>query len=248
MPEEGVLISERTAAKLGAREGDPVEVETLLGTGPSRRAALKIAGVNQQLVGGGSFVSIDQANGILQERSLVSGVMLKVDPGTFHVVEKKLDDMTAISSVLSRQKELANFDKNLEAMIYSILIMVMFAMVMGFAIVYNSSVISFSERKRELASLRVLGFTNREVSGLLMKENMLQSLLGVALGLPLGRLMTQGYISAVSTDLFTMPLVIYPQTYFLSTAGGLLFIWVAHLVAVRGVKKLDLVDVLKNRD
>jgi len=45
-----------------------------------------------------------------------------------------------------------------------------------------------------------------------------------------------------------MPVVIYPQTYILSTAGGLLFIWVAHLVAVRGVKKLDLVDVLKNRD
>lgn len=248
LPEEGVLISEKTAVKLGVREGDWVEVETLLGTGPSRRAALKIAGVNQQLVGGGSFVSIDQANDILQEKSLVSGVMLKVDPGTFHVVEKKLDDMTAVSSVLSRQKELANFNKNLEAMIYSILIMVMFAMVMGFAIVYNSSVISFSERKRELASLRVIGFSNREVSGLLLKENVLQSLLGVALGLPLGRLMTQGYISAVSTDLFTMPLVIYPQTYFLSAAGGLLFIWVAHLVAVRGVKKLDLVDVLKNRD
>jgi len=248
LPEEGVLISERTAAKLGAREGDLIEVETLLGTGPSRRTTLKIAGVNQQMIGGGSFVSIDQANSILQERSLVSGAMLKVDPGTFGAVERKLDDMTAVSSISSRQKELDNFNKNLEAMIYSIIIMVIFALVMGFAIVYNSSVISFSERKRELASLRVLGFTNGEVSGLLLKENLLQSLLGVALGLPLGRLITQGYVNAVSTELFTMPVVIYPQTYILSTAGGLLFIWVAHLVAVRGVKKLDLVDVLKNRD
>ncbi|RYD03532.1 hypothetical protein N752_19180 [Desulforamulus aquiferis] len=126
--------------------------------------------------------------------------------------------------------------------------MVFFAIILGFAIVYNSSIISFSERKRELASLRVLGFTNREVSGLLFKENLLQSLLGVILGLPFGLLLAKGYIQAVSTDLFTFPVVIYPSTYLLSALGGLFFILVAHRMASRGVSKLDLVEVLKNRD
>ncbi|MHB8917917.1 MAG: FtsX-like permease family protein [Desulfocucumaceae bacterium] len=248
IPEEGLLISERTASKLGIREGDKVEVETLLGTGPSRRAVLTVVGINRQLVGGGSFLSLEQANLILQERHLVSGVMLKVDPGKSGAVEEKLNDMNRVSSILSRQKELDNFNKNLEAMVYSIAILVAFSVVMGFAIVYNSSVISFAERKRELASLRVLGFSTREVSGLLLKENLLQSLLGVAAGLPFGRLMGQGYVNAVSTDLFTMSVVVYPMTYFWSALGGVFFIAVAHLMAVRGVKKLDLVDVLKNRD
>ncbi|HBV96387.1 MAG: hypothetical protein JL50_14300 [Peptococcaceae bacterium BICA1-7] len=248
IPGEGLLISEKTADKLGARVGDRVEIETLLGTGPSRRASVKVVQINRQLVGGGSYVSLEQANQVIQERRLASGVMLKVDPGRFVALEEELNDMNNVSSISSRQKELDNFNKNLEAMVYSIAIMVIFAVVMGFAIVYNSSVISFAERKRELASLRVLGFTSREVSGLLLKENLFQSILGVAIGLPFGRLMSQGYINAVSTDLFTIPVVIYPLTYFWSALGGVFFIAVAHLLAVRGVKRLDLVDVLKNRD
>lgn len=248
VPDQGLLISQRTADKLGAKVGDSVEVETLLGIGPARYALIKIVGINRQLVGGGSFVSLEQANLILQERQLVSGVMLKVDPAFTAQLEEELEEMTAVSSILSRQKELDNFNKNMEAMVYSISIMVFFALLLGFAIVYNSSVISFSERQRELASLRVLGFTIKEVSGILLKENLLQSLLGVTLGLPFGYLMVKGYISAVSTDLFTMPVIIYPTTYIYSALGGFFFILVAHLLAVRGVRRLQLVEVLKNKD
>lgn len=248
IPEEGLLVSQRTADRLGAKVGDTVEVETLLGIGPARYAQVKIVGINRQLVGAGSFVSLDQANLILQERQLASGVMLKMDPAFTAQLEEELEDMTAVSSILSRQQELGNFNQNMDAMVYSISIMVIFALLLGFAIVYNSSVISFSERQRELASLRVLGFTIKEVSGILLKENLLQSLLGVALGLPFGYLMVKGYISAVSTDLFTMPVIIYPTTYIYSALGGFFFIIVAHLLAVRGVRQLQLVEVLKNKD
>lgn len=248
LPEEGILISQKTATKLGAQVGDRVSVETLLGLGPSRRADLKIVGVNRQLVGGGTYIGLAQANRLLQESQLISGVMLKTDPGQAKQIEEKLNAMTGVASILSRQKELNNFNQNLGSMIYSISIMILFAVVLGFAIVYNSSVISFAERKRELASLRVVGFTTREVSGLLLKENLLQSLLGVTLGLPFGRFMVQAYAKAVSTDLFTMPVAVYPQTYVYSALGGIFFILVAHRFAVKGIKQLDLVDVLKNRD
>lgn len=207
-----------------------------------------MAGINRQLVGGGSYLNLEQANLIIQERHLVSGVMLKVDPGRSGAVEEKLNEMNNVSSIASRRQELANFNKNMEAMVYSITIMVAFALLMGFAIVYNSSVISFAERKRELASLRVLGFSGAEVSSLLLKENLLQSLLGVAAGLPFGWLISRAYVNAVSTDLYSLPLVISPLTYFWSALGGVLFIAAAHLLAVWGVKRLDLVEALKNRD
>ncbi|MTI83177.1 MAG: ABC transporter permease [Firmicutes bacterium] len=248
VPAKGLLISRRTANKLGAQVGDMVQVETLLGIGPARHDIIKIVGINRQLVGGGSFVSLQQANLMLQERQLASGVMLKVDPAFTAHMEEELEDMTEVSSILSRQKELDNFNQNMDAMIYSISILVFFSLLLGFAIVYNSSVISFSERQRELASLRVLGFTISEVSGILLKENLLQSLLGVALGLPFGYLMVKGYISALSTDLFTMPVIIYPTTYIYSALGAFFFIMVAHLLAVRGVRQLQLVEVLKNKD
>lgn len=246
--EEGILISQRTARKLGVKPGDTVTVETLLGLGQSRQAKITVTGINRQMIGESSYISINLANRILQESRLASGVMLKIQPGTEKSIEKQLKDMTEIASISSRQKELDNFNKNLESMVYSISIMIFFAVVLGFAIVYNSSVISFAERKRELASLRVVGFTSGEVSGLLLEETLLQTVVGVALGLPFGLLMARSYIQAVSTDLFTMPVVVYPLTYFLSALGGTFFIITAHLLASRGVKKLDLVDVLKNRD
>jgi putative ABC transport system permease protein len=116
--------------------------------------------------------------------------------------------------------------------------------------VYNTAVVSFSERRRELASLRVVGFTSGEVSGLLLKETVLQSAVGVVLGLPFGYLLARGIIAAQaqSTDLYTLPVVISLQTYLFAALGGILFILVAHRFAARGVARLDLVEVLKNRD
>jgi len=248
VPGDGLLISQRTAGKLGAKVGDMVEVETQLGIGPSRQTPVKIVGISNQLVGGGCFASLQQANVLLQERQLISGVMLKVDP-TFNAgLEAELEEMTAVSSILSRQKELDNFNQSMEASLYSISILVIFALLLGFAIVYNSSVISFSERQRELASLRVVGFSIPEVSSILLKENLLQSLLGVALGLPFGYLMVKAYIGAVNTDLYSLPVIIYPTTYGYAALGSIFFIIIAHLLAVRGVKQLQLVEVLKNKD
>jgi putative ABC transport system permease protein len=170
VPGDGLLISQRTANKLGAKVGDMVELETLLGIGPSRQTPVKIVGISNQLVGGGCFASLQQANLLLQERQLISGVMLKVDPAFNAGLEAELEEMTAVSSILSRQKELDNFNQSMEASLYSISILVIFALLLGFAIVYNSSVISFSERQKELASLRVLGFSIKEVSDILLKE------------------------------------------------------------------------------
>lgn len=247
-PEEGILISRGVADKLRARPGDRVEVETLLGLGPARRAEIKITGINRQLVGSGSYISLEQANRILMESEVVSGAMLKVDPGKTAQVEKQLGDMIGVSSISSLRKELANLNKNMDSMIYSLTIMIAFAVLLGFAIVYNSSLISFAERRRELATLRVLGFTEREISGLLLKENLLQSVLGVALGLPFGLYLSSWFVKAVSSDLYTIPVVIYPQTYLFSALGGVCFIMIAHLMVVRGVKQINLVEVLKNVD
>lgn len=247
-PEEGILISRGTADKLGVQPGDRVEVETLLGLGPARRAEVKITGVNRQLVGGGSYISLEQANRILQESEVASGAMLKVDPGKTAAVEQQLGDMTGVSSISSLRKELDNLNKNMDSMVYSLTIMITFAVLLGFAIVYNSSVISFAERRRELATLRVLGFTTREISGMLLKENLLQSFLGVALGLPFGLYLSRWFVKAASTDLYTIPVIIYPKTYLLSALGGICFIMIAHFLVMRGVKQINLVEVLKNTD
>ncbi len=249
VPEEGLLISERTARKLNLKVGDKVKVETKLGIGPSQEAYVKVAGINEQLMmAGGSFCSLKTANRILKEQQVITSAMLKVDPKLEKTIEKRLNDMTGVASVLSKSNEKNNLMQLMDSMIYFIGIMVLFAVVLGLAIVYNSSMMAFNERKRELTSLRVIGFTHSDISGLLFKETLIQSLVGIAIGLPAGRILGESYVKTVSTDLYTMPVVVYPDSYIQSAVVAIIFIIIGHLLAVRRVKHLDLVEILKNRD
>ncbi len=248
VPEAGIVLNDRTARKLGITSGAQVEVETLLSTGPVHRDTVAIVGLCRQLVGAGSYVDLQQANRLLNERNLVSGALLRIEPGKMEQVEGELNKMLGIASVLSSQKEIENFNKNLESMNLSLGIMVLFAALLGFAIVYNSSVMNLAERQREIGSMRVIGYGVGEVSAMLFKENVVHAIMGVALGLPSGLYMATAYVQSVSTDLYSLPVVIYPRTYVLAAIGTVLFIVAAHLFSVRGIKSMDLVSVLKSPD
>ena len=248
IPSDGIVINQRTAKKLGIKVGNRVEVETVLPIGPSRLDTVEIVGETQQLFGGGSYINLELANRILQESHLVSGAMLNIEPGKADAVELELSKMMGIASVLSRQKEIQIFKQDMSIVTSMVSIMVFFAIVLGFAIIYNASVINFAERRRELASMRVMGFTMQEIASLLLKENIILLACGIILGLPFGRLLVTSYVQSASTDQFSLPVVIYPATYLFSAIGGIIFVIVAHLFALRAVKDLDMVATLKNTD
>jgi putative ABC transport system permease protein len=248
IPQDGVLMNDMTAKKLGVKVGDQVTIETRMQSGVSQETSLKVLGINHQMIGSGSYVSLKQANQVLRESRIVTAVMLKVDPGKAADIEKELNRMTGVSSIQSRQRELEGFEKQMGYMIYFVVIMVSFAVILGFAIVYNSSVIGFSERQRELALLKMMGFSDREVGGLLLRETLLQSIPGMLLGLPFGRMMSQWWVAAISTEAFTFPVVVYPRTYIVSAIFGVLFVLVAHWFASRGIRHIEPTELLKNND
>lgn len=248
LPPGGLFLDANTATKLGAMVGDEVQVETSLGLGPPRLATIRVVGISKQLIGSESFASLDQVNSILQESGLVSGAMLRVDPGRGSGIKAALGAMTNVADIQSRQQQREAYNSELSYVYSIVFIMGMFAFLLGFTIIYNASVISFAERRRELASLRVIGFTPQEISSLLLRENLLQTLLGIALGLPFGRYLANAYAAKASTDVFTFQAVIYPSTYIVAALGGVLFVYIAHRLSVRNVQSLDLVEVLKTRD
>lgn len=248
VPADGIILNQRTANKLGVSKGDSVEVETQLPLGPIHHESVKIAGETQQLFGGGSYINLEQANHILQESHLVSGAMIRVESGQESQVESQLDKMLGISFILNRQKEIRIFQNDMSVVTSAVSIMILFAVLLGFAIIYNASVINLGERRRELASLRVMGFTVKEISSLLFKENIILLMAGILAGLPFGRILVKSYIESVSTDQFTLPVVIYPRTYLFSAIGAIIFVMAAYRLAVRSIKHLDMVATLKNTD
>jgi putative ABC transport system permease protein len=248
IPQEGMVISRRAAERLGLQVGDTVQLETLLGLGPNRYAQLKIVAVNYQLFGNESYVSLAQANRILQESQLINGALMKVDPKQAAIIEKELSDMTGINSIVSRQKERDNIMSMMDSMIYMVSVMIMFSVILGFVIVYNSAVMSFNERKRELASLLTIGFTRQEVAVIMWKETIPQALPALLLGLPLGKFLAELYFGSVQFDMWYMPVVIYPLSYALAALGGLVFVILGQWAASRGIKKLDIIELSKNTD
>ncbi|MEA1962585.1 MAG: FtsX-like permease family protein [Bacillota bacterium] len=248
LPEEGILINERTAKKLAVKIGDYVNVETKLGIGSTRKGRLKVMGVNRQLLGAGSYISFQTANHLLGEQGTMTSVLLKVEANKGSITEERLKEMSSVDSILSRQKEKDNFFSLLDSMIYFIGIMVAFAAILGLAIIYNASTMNFSERRRELASLKVLGYTKKEIRGLLSKEVWMQTGVGLLIGLPGGKLLGKGYLQAVNTDLFSFPAIIYPRTYILTALGIILFVWLGHTLATRRLNDLDMVEAMKERD
>lgn len=248
IPEEGILLNKSTADKLGIKPGDEVEVHTTLGIGPTRTERLRIVGLNQPMSGSGSFISWETANRLLGESRVVSAVMLKLDRPEMKEVEKRLYEMTSVSSVMSPQREQAAFLQYMDTIIVFIAIMVLMAGLLGLAIVYNTSLMTFQERQRELASLRVLGFSRREIAGLLRKETGVQAVLGIIIGLPAGKAMGNVLMASISTDLYSMPAVIYPRTYFIAALLALVFIGIGQQLAIRKTGQIDMVEALKNRD
>ncbi len=248
IPDEGMIISRRAAQRLGLEVGDSVELVTLLGLGPNRSAQLKVLAINYQLFGNESYVSLAQANRILQESQLITGALMKVEPGQADKLEQKLSDMIGINSIISRQKERDNIMSMMDSMIYMVGVMIMFSVILGLVIVYNTAIMSFNERKRELGSLLTIGFTRQELAGLMWKETIPQALPALFLGLPLGKLLADLYFASLQFDMWYLPVVIYPQSYFLAILGGLVFVILGQWAASLGLKKLDIIELAKNID
>jgi len=131
------------------------------------------------------------------------------------------------------------------SMIYMFLVI---GIIIGFAIIYSSSIITVSERSRELASMMVLGMTPAEVLSVITFEQWFLGIPAMAAGIPLSYALMASIAREVSTDVFTMPVIITFSSYLLATLVTALSIWIAQRAAARKISSLSLVEVLKSRE
>jgi len=129
-----------------------------------------------------------------------------------------------------------------------ITINLIFAAVIACGVVYNSARISLSERERDLASLRVLGFTRAEISFILLGELAVVTLLAIPLGLVLGYGFCRGIIEALATELLRVPMVVEPMSYAWAAVAVVAASALSGLTVRRRLDRLDLVAVLKSRE
>ena len=246
-PQEGLMLSRKLAEVLELREGERVDVEVL--TGDRRKLRLPVTALVDDMMGLGATMDLDRLSASLGEERAVSSVYLVLDPEESAGLERRLQKIPGIMGIGRRADVVETFRKQTaESMLLFSALLTVFAAIISVGIVYNTARVALSMRSRELASLRVLGFTRGEVSAILLGELAVSVVLAVPLGLPLGRVFAEAMMLGVDTEQFRMPILITARTYayavtivFASASASALFVR-------RQLDRLDLVAVLKTRE
>lgn len=248
LQEGGLLLSEKLAEVLDVQLGDQVVVEVLEGQRPTR--LLPVAATVDDFAGIAAYMPRADLNRFMREGDVVSGAHLSVDAHHADALYDQLKHTPHVAGVTLKASALKSFQEIIaESQLRMRLFNVGFACVIAFGVVYNAVRISLGERGRELATLRVIGFTRAEVSTILLGELAVLTVLAIPIGLAMGYALSWMVVTtSYDTELFRIPLVIGRRTYAFAAAVVLAAALISGLIVRRRIDRLDLVSVLKSRE
>jgi putative ABC transport system permease protein len=244
VPPDGLLISQKLAEMLGAKPGDTLEMEVQEGRRPSRKVT--VHGLITDYAGLSAYMDIDALRRLMQEGGTVSGAHISVDAGRWVDFLDKVKGVPRIANIGITTALQQSFRKTTAESITLIqTIYFTFSVIVAFGVVYNSARIALSERSRDLATLRVVGFTNREVAGVLIGELVMLTAVAIPAGLWIGGRLANWIVQAASTETIRLPLILTHQTYATAILIVLLSAGVSFYIVSRRIRNLDLLGVLK---
>jgi putative ABC transport system permease protein len=208
-----------------------------------------VSGLVDEAFGLQGSMRADALNRWLGQQPLISQALLRIDPAFDDEVDRRLKEMPTIADVTRRANVLRQFnEQSAKTMSTVALAISLFAAVITIGVVYSSARIALSMRARDLASLRVLGFTRGEISGQLLGELSLLVLLAVPLGLFMGHGLVVLLAGTVDPETHRLPLLLTPRSYALAASTTLGAALLSALVVRRRIDRLDLIAVLKTRE
>jgi putative ABC transport system permease protein len=247
IPPDGVVLSRRLATRLSVSVGDMLTIEIQEGARQLRQVA--IAGLADDILGLSAYIARPAVNRLMREGDLVNSVALRIDPRAAPDVWSKLQQIAKVEAVAIRASLLRTFDEKISGLInISAMILTSFGVLIAFGVVYNAARVAYQERAWELATLRILGFTRREIAFVLFGELVVV----VAIALPLGLILAHQLIGLIlrlrDNESFQLPAIISPATFAISALVIVVASVASTILVRRMVDRLDLVAVLKTRD
>jgi putative ABC transport system permease protein len=246
-PPSGLVMSAMLAGVLDVVPGQRVTVEVLEGHRPVRE--VQVTGIVDDILGLEAYMDAAELHALMREAEVANGARLLIDPAREAELSAELKTIPAIAGAGFKRFALESFREVLAAnMNLTIFMNVIFAGCIAFGVVYNAARVSLSERSRELASLRVLGFTRAEISLILMGELALLTLTALPAGGLFGYGLAAVIVRSIDSEVYRFPLYVTAQSVAISFLGIIAAAVVSGLMVRRRLDQLDLVAVLKIRE
>ncbi len=247
LPDEGVVLTDHLAKILAISPGETLTIEALEGSRPVRE--VEVVKLVKEYIGVSAYMELGALNRLMREGNSLSGAYLFTDPAHRDDINERLKNMPRVAGSVNIRDQIKNFyDTMGEQVFIFTFFMIILAGTITFGVVYNSARIALSERSRELASLRVLGFTRAEISYILLGELAVLTGLAIPFGFIIGKWLCIFMTRNLQSDLFRMPLVLEPRAYAFSTLVVVVSAIISALIVRRRLDHLDLVEVLKTKD
>lgn len=247
LPPGGLVVSRKLAEAIGVGEGDRVRLEVLEGRRPTLTVA--ISGLLDDFVGTAAYMEISALNRLMGEGPTLSGAFLITDDAANKAIFKRLKAIPRVAGVAVRDTTVAVFRELMqENLLRMRLINVMFSAIIAIGVVYNAARIALSERGRDLATMRVIGFTRGEISWVLLGEIAVLTIAAIPLGLLLGHGLAALATEALETETNRFPFVVNLSTYGFAVMTVVIAAIASSLLVRRRLDHLDLLAVLKAAD
>lgn len=247
LPPDGLLLTDKLAEVLNVAPGEKLWVEIMERERPVLQ--LTVVGTNKEYAGTSAYMNIDALRRLMKEDDVLTGAALSVDHAKIDELYRALKQTPRVASVTVKEASVQTFNETQAENQRTIQFFnVIFACIIAAGVVYNTARISLSERSRELATLRVIGFTRREISSILLGELALLTLLALPIGMALGWCFAYLATLAFNSEMFRIPLVVSRQTYGFAASIVIVAAIVSGLAVRRRLDHLDLVSVLKSKE
>lgn len=247
LPPQGLVLSAKLADILGVVPGDRLTLEALEGRRPV--LDIPVVSVVDEMLGLGAYMDARALARLLGEENTSSGAFLRIEADKALQVYERLKRMPVVAGIAVAHAVQQSVRQTMErAFFFFSSILLVFACVIIAGMVYNSARIALSERGNELASLSVLGFTQREVVFLLLGEQLVLLLLAIPAGLAIGYGLCAMLVPMFDRDMFRVPLVLTPWSYAYAVLAALVASALSGVLVSRRIRQLDLIAVLKTRE
>ncbi len=245
-PETGCALSEKTADMLGVGVGDTIFIQE---SDKSPQVEVEVKEIVENYVLHYCFFTPETYEALFGKAPEYDTIYMNYQPKS-EAEEKQLGrellDIDACSSVYFITDLEQQIDDMLGALHYVMYVLIISAALLAFVVIYNLNSINMTERRRELATLKVLGFYDTEVAMYVYRENIILTILGIILGVFLGTLLHRYVILTVEVDLMMFGRIIGPRSYLICAALTGVFSLAVNLIMFRSFKKIDMIESLKS--